>query len=44
MNIGIVVSQIPHLQGLDQPPHLFFIQEQRGDRDHGGAIVRNWSL
>src|SRR4029077_9187040 len=41
VNVGIVVSQIPHLQGLDQPSHLFFIQEQSRDSDHGRAVVRN---
>ena len=41
MQIAAHVAQVADFQLLDQTPDLFFMKQQRGDGDHGEAVVGN---
>ena len=41
MQIAIVIAEEADFQIFDQPPNLFFIQQQRRHRDQRCAILGN---
>ncbi len=41
MEIGVSVGQEPHLQLVHHRSHLVGVEQERGDRHHSRAIVRN---